>query len=508
MFKKYIIAVFICSFSLGLSFNAEATIPNRHNVIFMVMDGTNSDVITLARHYKGEPLALDEILSGGVRTYSLRSAITDSAAAATAMATGHKTLVDYIGMVPYKENDGTIKGRPIANVLEAAQEKGLATGVVATAPIQHATPAAFSAHSISRHNMKEIGLQQAHQNIDVILGGGKKYSFIHANVPSVFTKNELMKSTSRQIHGFFAEEDLAYDFDRRRLHPEQPSLAEMTKKAIQTLNQNDNGFFLFIEGSKVDFAAHKNDPVGMVSEVLAFDAAVHEALNFAKNDTQTLLIAVTDHGNSGLTMGNRQTDNTYPETPAERFTNPLKEARLTVTGAVSQLKSDRSNMKDVLSSYGLNNLSLDEIERVKNEKDIEKAMVQMMAERAHLGFTTRGHSGEDVFLYTYGGKGVLHKPHGLINNVELANYVIKHLDLPPLSDLTKKRFIPAKQHYENQGFQTRVKVNHDQPAVFIAEKKGQIFEYPANRNVRIANGKEERMNGITINNGSTFWIPK
>ncbi|VEF46501.1 alkaline phosphatase [Bacillus freudenreichii] len=238
MFKKLILAVLIYSISFGLPFNAEASITNRKNVIFMVMDGTNSDVITLARHYKGKPLALDEILAGGVRTYSLRSAITDSAAAATAMATGHKTIVDFIGMVPYREKDRTIKGRPVANVLEAAQEKGLATGIVATAPIQHATPAAFSAHSNSRHNMREIGFQQAHQNIDVILGGGKKYSFINKDFPVIYTKEELMRSNKSRLHGFFSEEDMAYDFDRRRLHPKQPSLAEMTKKALQTLNQN------------------------------------------------------------------------------------------------------------------------------------------------------------------------------------------------------------------------------------------------------------------------------
>ncbi|VEF46498.1 alkaline phosphatase [Bacillus freudenreichii] len=242
---------------------------------------------------------------------------------------------------------------------------------------------------------------------------------------------------------------------------------------------------------------------------MAFDEAVNEALNFAKNDQQTLLIAVTDHGNSGLTMGNRQTDKTYPETPSERFINPLKKASLTVTGAVSQLKQDRSNMRDVLISYGLDNLSKVEIERMKNEKDIEKAMVQMMAKRAHLGFTTRGHSGEDVFLYTYGGKGVPHKPQGLINNIELADYVVKHLNLPPLSELTKTRFIPAKQHFEKQGFKTRVRVdNKNQAAAFIAEKNGQTIEYPSNRNVRIVNGKEEPIKGITIYNGSMFWIPR
>ncbi|RST61010.1 alkaline phosphatase [Siminovitchia terrae] len=506
MFKKIIIAVLIYSFTFIMPHNAEAVLGevSRKNVIFMVMDGTNSDVVTLARHYKGKPLALDQILTGGVHTYSLRSAITDSAAAATAMATGHKTTVDFIGMVPVNEKEGERRGRPVANVLEAAKEKGLATGIIATAPVQHATPAAFSAHSNSRHQMKEIGFQQAHQNIDVMLGGGKKYSFLPS---SISTKKEMMNSYGLQLHGFFSEEDMAYDFDREKLHPEQPSLAEMTKKALQTLNQNSNGFLLFIEGSKVDFAGHKNDPVGMVSEVLAFDDAVKEALQFAKTDQNTLLIAVTDHGNSGLTMGNRQTDKTYPQTPPEQFTEPLKKASLSVTGALSQLKENRSNIKEVLKSYGLDDLSKAQIQQIKKEKDIEKAMVQLMANRAHLGFTTRGHSGEDVFLYSYGGKGVLHKPQGLINNTDLPEYVIKHLNLPPLSELTNRKFVPAQEHFVKMGYKTKIKINKNKQASFIAENNGRTIEYPANQNIRMVNGQKETLPGIVIYNGKDFWIP-
>ncbi|WP_339161129.1 alkaline phosphatase [Siminovitchia sp. FSL H7-0308] len=476
------------------------------NVIFMVMDGTNADVITLARHYKGEPLALDSILTGGVQTYSYQSAITDSAAAASAMATGHKTLKDYIGMVPYQDTDGKIRGRPVATILEAAKAKGLATGIVATSPVQHATPAAFSSHTMSRDNMHEIGQQQAHQNIDILLGGGKKYAFVNENrdVRMVQTKSELQKAKENELYGFFAEEDLAYDLDRPTLNPEQPSLVDMTKKALGALSNHPEGFFLFIEGSKVDYAAHKNDPVGMISEVLAFDAAVKEALAFAKKHRNTLLIAVADHGNSGLTMGNEQTDETYAETPAEKFVAPLKKASLTVTGAVSQLKHDRSNLEEVLHLYGLDNLAQSNIKKIKESKDIEKELVTLMAERAHLGFTTRGHSGEDVFLYAYGPK----KPTGLINNTDLPAKVVAHLELGSLSEFTKKRFIPAQQYYENKGYETRSERKANSGDVFIARKGTTVVEYPANQNKRKVNGREETLPGIVVFNGHTFWIPK
>lgn len=99
--------------------------PKAKNVIFMIMDGTNSDVLALARWYKGSALALDGMMTGGVRTYSLRSAITDSAAAGTALATGRKTLVDHIGMIPiFPEEGKPYTAYPVPNILEAAEKKG------------------------------------------------------------------------------------------------------------------------------------------------------------------------------------------------------------------------------------------------------------------------------------------------------------------------------------------------------------------------------------------------
>ncbi len=506
MLRKLLLTfLLLCFFSYSTA-TPNAAGPERKNVIFMITDGTNSDVVTLARHYKGKPLALDQILTGAVKTYSLESAITDSAAAATAMATGKKTMMDYIGMVPLQDQIQTMKARPVANVLEAAQEKGLATGLVATSPVQHATPAAFSAHSISRHKMEEIGLQQAHQSIDVILGGGNKYmAKSEGRSPLIVqTRNELLQAESTPIYGSFAKEEMAYHFDRQKLYPEQPSLAEMTKQAIHLLKKHKNGFFLLIEGSKVDYAAHQNDPVGMISELLAFDAAVEEALHFAKKDPQTLLIAVTDHGNSGLTMGNEQTDQSYAQKSTEQFVQPLKKAKLTVTGALSQLTEDRSNLKEVLESYGLHGLSKDEIHRLKNSENLGESMVQLMAKRAHLGFTTRGHTGEDVFLYAYGPN----KPTGLINNTDLTKKVIDHLELEPLKKVTAKRFVEANPYYQKLGYQTKIEHPNGKYPVFIAEKGGEKIEYHANRNIKITNGQTEFLNGVVIHNGTSFWIPQ
>lgn len=149
------------------------------NVIMLVMDGSSNNAVTLSRWYKGEGLAMDEILSGAMRTYSAESAITDSAPAATALATGHKSNDKYVGVLPSVINSPGLAQiaqqdafRPVANVLEGAKQKGKATGLISTSEIQHATPAGFSAHVNNRSQYGDIAEQQVYQNIDVVLGGG------------------------------------------------------------------------------------------------------------------------------------------------------------------------------------------------------------------------------------------------------------------------------------------------------------------------------------------------
>jgi alkaline phosphatase len=519
-FLKTII-IFMLLFFTALSIKAD-TIPIKpRNVIFMVMDGTNSDSVTLSRWYKGSALALDQILTGGVRTYSLQSSITDSAAAGTAMATGEKTIVDLIGMVPILKRGKIEYAKPAANLLEAAREKGLATGLVSTSPIQHATPAAFSAHSINRGHFDDIAEQQVYQDIDVVLGGGKEslvtipkthnsrkdgenllpvikkqgYSFVE-------TRDQLTRTNAPKVWGSFAQSDIAYELDRKKLYPSQPSLADMTKKSIQLLSAKKKGFFLFIEGSKIDWAAHKNDPIGMISEVLSFDAAVAEATSFARHDQNTLIIAVTDHGNSGLTMGNVSTNKTYPISPAETFVKPLKEAKLTVTGAASLLNQDRSNMKKAAAAYGLTHLTKDEMSKLTSSPDVEASMVHLLSKKAHIGFTTKGHTGEDVFLYTYGPN----KPYGLVNNTDLPKLISSFLALPSLSNLSERLFVRADEFYAKKGYKTELNTTEPQNPVFRAEKKGTIIDYPINKNYLLQNGKKVGLKGVTVYNGKHVWI--
>ncbi|MEH6883533.1 alkaline phosphatase, partial [Priestia megaterium] len=367
-------AVALASFGVGNSLiQTEAKVEHKsakkpQNVIMMVMDGTSSNATTLARWYKGKPLHMDQLMAGGVRAYSAESAITDSAPAATALATGNKSNSGYVGVLPSVVNTPGVKSvekenqfRPVANVLEGAKLSGRATGIVATSEIQHATPAGFSAHNYSRDDFQTLAEQQVYQNIDVVLGGGKQSLLPGKEEKSrkdgenlvnvlnkrgydfVENKKELEQSRAKKIWGSFADRDLAYDMDRPQTKAEQPKLSQMTNKAITTLSKDKDGFFLFVEGSKTDWAAHANDPIGMISDVLAFDEAVGKAVEFAKKDGNTMVIAIADHGNSGLSIGNANTTKGYDTTPVSAYIDPLKKAKMTLEGAMSKLKEDLSN---------------------------------------------------------------------------------------------------------------------------------------------------------------------
>ncbi|WP_243354359.1 alkaline phosphatase [Bacillus litorisediminis] len=518
-----------CVFLFSYSFPSSAiAAPSPYkNVIMMIMDGTNSSAVTLSRWYKGSSLALDEMAAGGIRTYSLRSVITDSAAAATAIATGHKTIVDKIGMVPLYSSDEAAKPKdiiPKASILEAAKRNGYATGLVATAPVQHATPAGFSAHVLHREMFTDIAEQQVYQELDVVLGGGKVSllpgededsrndgeNLLHVLKKKHYslaeTNKQLAAASGQKIWGAFANRAMAYDIDRKALRLRQPSLAEMTEKAIQTLSQQKKGFFLMVEGSKVDWAAHLNDPVGMISEVLAFDEAVKKALDFAKADGKTLVIAVADHGNSGFSIGDWGTDTDYAISPPAKFIKPLKQAKLSVEGAVSFLKKDRSNLVEVASYYGLKDLQreeLDLLEAARHENDVKALLAQFLAKRAHIGFTTHGHTGEDVFLYAFGPG----KPAGLLDNIDLAKVMADYLEVN-LDETTDALFVDAERWFKEKGYETKIEVESKNNEVFVARKDREEIRYPKNKNIRIINEKIETLPGVNVFNGRRFFVAR
>jgi alkaline phosphatase len=525
-----ILTILLSLLSFSLPAPCLIAAPPPKNVILMIMDGTNSDILTLSRWYRGTDLQLDKILIGGVRTYSAQSAITDSAAAGSAMASGVKTKADYIGMNP--------DGRPVLTVLEGAKLSGYKTGIVSTSPIQHATPAAFTSHALNRDEFGDIGEQQVYQGLDVVLGGGaawlKPQSKDHAKDDDGMLKTKQVSRedeenlvteinsfgydfvlkrdgllnrppTQPKLWGVFADEDISYELDRKTLKPDEPSLAEMTRTAIDRLSQGEKGFFLMVEGSKVDWAAHKNDPVGMISEVLSFDDAVGEALDFARKDGNTMVVAVTDHGNSGLTIGNQGTNGDYKSMPAEKFIAPLKKAKLTVKGATSQLKKDRSNLKEVLSSYGLGKLNKKgycAMEDANSGEDLESEMVQLMAKRANLGFTTHGHTGEDVFLYAYGPG----KPVGLIENTAIPRVISSYMGFSMKTGQFASWYVDGMKYYRDKGYAVKIEGRTSKNPVMVVKRGDEVLRFPENKNFYWRNDEKVGLKSVNVYDGKRFYV--
>jgi len=484
------------------------------NVILLMTDGTSSAHLTLARWYKGAPLALDDILVGGLRTYSAESLITDSAPAATAFATGHKTNTKFLGILPEKTTMPGVPAiaeadqlKPTATVLEGARLMGKSVGLVATSQIQHASPAAFSAHTPFRDRYPLIAQQQVYGNIDVVFGGGLQYllpkerggvrtdgqdltEILKANgVPLLRNRDELLAFNGSRAWGLFAPDALAYDFDRKDFAPAEPSLAEMTRAAIGALSKNEKGFFLFVEASKVDWAAHDNDPTGVVSDLLAYDEAVRAALDFARRDGQTLVMAFADHGTGGMAIGRKEIYKIYDKLPFDHVLGPLKQVVYTGEGMARLIAGNRSEFNiriQMMQNFAVNDLTDEEvaaIQKAKLKRGLSPVIGPMFSKRAGIGWIYTGHTGEDLFLYAYGPN----KPAGLIQNTDIAKITAQSLGFD-LAETSRKLFVDAAVAFAAIGATTRLDATEPDAPALIVEKGLRRAMLPLNAN-RLQTGK-------------------
>lgn len=292
------------------------------NVIFMIGDGMGLSQVTLARMKAvglNGKLTLERMpVSGLVRTHSANNLVTDSAAAGTALACGVKTNNGMIGMAP----DGTA----YRSILEAAKGKGLATGLVATSTISHATPASFGAHVRSRNDEAGIAAQLIDGQVDLLLGGGRQFFLPRSERGRRRDRRNLLSEaqeagftvaeTAEQLDAIEALPALGLlQMDCLTTAPPEPSLATLTTKAIDLLKDSRKGwfirrrgFFLMVEGSQIDWACHDNDAADCVWQTLHFDQAVKAAIDFALADGRTLVIVTADHETGGLTIPAGSTD--------------------------------------------------------------------------------------------------------------------------------------------------------------------------------------------------------
>lgn len=278
------------------------------NVILMIGDGMGVAHVTQHILENGlQPIEMERAQAVGlVRTFSANNRVTDSSAAGTAIASGTKTNNDMLGVDP--------AGEPLESILTRLQQVGYPTGLVVTVDLFDATPGAFYAHVHSRKSRDTITLQLLESGIDVTIGGGRQYlenradgrnllEEFRANGYSVALTPQQMEGVSQgKLAALLAPDILPYQIDGRGDY-----LPQATAKALEILTANkeaanSRGFFLMVEGSMIDYAAHDHLTDELIGETRDFDRAVKVAFDYADTHPGTLVIVTADHETGGLTM--------------------------------------------------------------------------------------------------------------------------------------------------------------------------------------------------------------
>ncbi|HEX2957989.1 MAG TPA: alkaline phosphatase [Chitinispirillaceae bacterium] len=531
------------------------------NLIILVPDGCGTAHMSIARWFRPDKqLAQDRMNAGLVTTYSANSLITGSAAAATAFATGFKSWEDklrarclalapdtlYLNHVnqPYK----THPWQPVATLLEAAILSGRATGIVANCALSHATPAAFSSHWHERDDDLPVIEQQVYLNLDCILAGGYN-SLLPSGVSSGTRKDgdnlvEVIKSRNyrfistekeldslpanvSKVWGAFAPVHLSYEIDRKYTSPHQPSLAYRTAKAIEILSRNKKkGFVLIIEGSEVDWASHNNDPVGVISEYLAFDDAVKVAVDSANRLGNTEVLVFPDHDNGGMSLGRRGDD--YTSTKLEPLHAMIGKCKMSCgklyDSLVSISQKDGPLTYKTVGEFIEKELMIDDLRNTdelfnivesinnvahkgvrKGDKDV--ALIgEIISRRCNIGWTTYGHTGNMVPFYS-----LILQNKGTFNNTDITRYceVILGLDLKKSTDAL---FIAADSIFPSREFTLVLDTAQisSGTGVLTVKKDTIAVQFPFNKDIAIQLNDTIRMSGRTIYSklSNVVYLPK
>lgn len=315
--KRGILFLLLSLVTFSLSFQspqaalaADKNAAKIQNVILLIGDGMGNSQISAGRYIglgRGARLNMDQMpVIGLSMTYSASSMVTDSAAAATALACGVKTNNGTLGIDP--------QGASLPSILEIAKKSGYSGGLVTTCPITDATPAGFASHVLKRGEQATIAEQELTDNVDVLMGGGKEF-FVPKEYPNsgrsdsknliefakqkgytyAETADQLKAAKGSKILGLF---QMSY---MTTVLPEPP-LEDLAVKAIQTLSANRKGFFLMVEGGQIDVKCHANDAANAIRQTVEFDKAVGKALDFAKKNGHTLVLVTADHETGGLAL--------------------------------------------------------------------------------------------------------------------------------------------------------------------------------------------------------------
>lgn len=380
-----------------------------------------------------------------VTTYSASNGVTDSAASGTALATGHKTNNGQIGTTP--------DGSEVSSVATWAKEQGYAIGISTTVPINHATPASFYAHEKSRNNYKEIAHDLLSSNFDFFAGGDPIYSEDNRDeLYTLYRKNgytivrgynnyHTQKAGADKIMLFqeYRETQIPYNIDR---DSSDLTLAQITKAGIDMLSRkSDKGFFFMIEGGKIDYASHSNDAATMMHEVLDFNAAIAEALEFYnKHPHETLIVVTADHETGGFVLGYNSSYTLNLKTLAgqklsadsmeELIVETDKAQPLTWEATTHLLQEHMGIYYEQLGDKEKKQIkeTFDNAEECTNDKEREEKLRQLatyakniVSRTAAISWASGNHSGTYVPLYAIGVGADKFK--GVIDNTDIPKII-------------------------------------------------------------------------------------
>ncbi|SNR77812.1 alkaline phosphatase [Desulfurobacterium atlanticum] len=314
-FLRILMAVVACVLAFP-PLVAQAAGKTAKYVFYFIGDGMAFTQRMAAENYKGEKLMMNKLPAQGMATtYAANRFITGSAAAGTALACGHKTNIGVIGLTP--------DGKRLETIAELAKKDGKKIGIITSTSIDHATPAAFYAHVPKRSHYYDIAIQLAESNFDYFAGGGfkdpnnkKKNSKHYVGNAIEYIKNHGYRIiTSKEEFENLRKGDEKVVVINPRLQPgkslpytidqtkQDITLAEFLKKGIELLD-NPNGFFIMLEGGKIDWACHANDGTTAIQDTLAFDDAIKVAYDFyRRHPDETLIVVTADHETGGLALG-------------------------------------------------------------------------------------------------------------------------------------------------------------------------------------------------------------
>jgi len=275
------------------------------NIIVFIGDGMGPEQVRLGRVYKEAPLHIDGVPWGAVGSLNTNSldGVTDSAAGATALATGYETLNGWVGMIP------TDPPTAVESALEQAEDVGKATGLVTSVGMTNATPASFAAHVTDRGDDDVIAVQMHAQGSEFLMGAGSDAGLVNqpgvTYVDNVTEMNAYVAGPGTgPMYGLIGVESLAHPIDRvnEGVVGIEPTLPQMTAAALHVLSADPQGFFLMVEDGAIDWAGHSRDGAWSATDMLQMDDAVKVAYDWAKSRTDTLILVTADHETGGLSF--------------------------------------------------------------------------------------------------------------------------------------------------------------------------------------------------------------